>query len=172
MNLMQLSIIATCCLISGQIAALTSDRDQPFHIQADGAEIDESTGISIYRGRVNVDQGSMKILADEIEIHTNDSEVIQIIARMHDKNDKLAHYEQQPDADGELITAEAREINYFIQEEKLHLIGKARLYQTPNSFEGELLHYDLQRGIVNLKGRPASEDGDGRINMILKPKKD
>ncbi len=172
MNLFQISFIAAFCLISGQAAALPSDQEQPFHIQADGAEIDESTGISVYRGRVNIDQGSMKILADEIEIHTHDSEVIQIIARMHDENDNLAHYEQLPEADKELITAEAREINYFIQEEKLHLIGKARLYQSPNSFEGELLHYDLQRGVVNLKGRAASENDDGRINMILSPKKD
>ena len=172
MNLMQFSIFIACCLLGGQAVALTSDREQPFHIQADGAEIDESTGISVYRGRVNIDQGSMKLLADEIEIHTHNSEVIQIIARMHDGNDNLAHYQQLPDENEELITAEAREINYFIQEERLHLIGKARLYQSPNSFEGELLHYDLQRGVVNLKGRESSDDGDGRINLILSPKKD
>lgn len=172
MNLVKISFITAFWLMSGHLAALSSDREQPLHIQADGAEIDESTGISVYRGRVNIEQGSMQILADEVEIHSHKSEVIQIIARMLEENVSLAHYQQQPEPGEELITAEAREINYFIQEKKLHLTGKARLFQPPNSFQGELLHYDLQRGVVNLKGGSSDGDGDGRINMILKPRKD
>jgi lipopolysaccharide export system protein LptA len=151
--------------------ALSSDQDQLFHIQADGAEIDETTGTSIYRGRVTVDQGSMHIAADEIVIRTHDRQVIQIIARMNKNSEGLAHYEQQPDDDGELISADAREINYMIQEEKLHLTGSARLHQLPNQFEGELLQYDVKQGIVNLKGSITPDNKSGRINMTLNPKK-
>jgi lipopolysaccharide export system protein LptA len=172
MKLFYCSAIIAFSLACVDCMALGSDREQPFHIQADGAEINESTGISVYRGRVNIDQGSMQIRADEVEIHTHDSEVIQIVARMKEGATELAHYEQRPDEGEELISADASEINYLIQEDKLYLTGRAKLYQPPNSFEGELLHYDLQRGLVNLRGGGPANDGDGRINMILEPKKD
>ena len=168
-HLICLILVLTCP--GGNLCALSSDQDELFHIQADGAEIDESTGTSFYRGRVTVDQGTMHIAADEIEIHTHDSEVIQIIARMNKNSTELAHYEQQQDDDAELIYADAKEINYMIQEEKLHLTGQARLHQLPNQFEGELLQYDVKLGIVNLQGSITPDNKSGRINMTLNPKK-
>jgi lipopolysaccharide export system protein LptA len=171
MKYILISLNIVLAFSSGALYALSSDQDQLFHIQADGAEINENTGTSIYRGRVTIDQGTMHIAADEIEIHTHNSEVIQIIARMNKSSKGLAHYEQQPDDDAELIYADAREINYMIQEEKLHLTGRAKLYQLPNQFEGELLQYDVKLGIVNLKGSVTPGNKSGRINMILNPKK-
>ena len=169
LNLTILTLVLA--LSNGALYALSSDRSELFHIQADGAEIDESTGTSFYRGRVTVTQGTMHIASDEVEIHTDNSEIIQIIARMNKNSKGLAHYEQQPDDDAELIYADAREINYLIQEEKLHLIGQAELQQLPNQFKGELLQYDVRRGIVNMKGSVTSDNESGRINMILNPKK-
>ncbi len=171
MKLILTSLIYITALIAGFSNAMDSDRDQEINIQADGAEIDKGTGTSIYRGRVSVNQGTMHIAADEIEIHTQGSEVIQIIARMNKNSKILAHYEQQPADDEELIYADAREINYMIQEEKLHLTGAAKLRQQPNEFEGELLRYDVKRGIVNLRGSNDPGDNSGRINMTLNPKK-
>lgn len=171
MKLNPISLFFVLALSNGALYALSSDKDKQFYIQADTAQIDKSTGISVYRGRVTVVQGTMHIAADEIEIHTHDSEVIQIIARMNKNSKALAHYEQQPDKDAELIYANAREINYMIQEEKLHLTGQAKLHQLPNEFEGELLHYDIKRGIVNMKGSITPDNKSGRINMTLNPKK-
>jgi lipopolysaccharide export system protein LptA len=171
MKLNLISVILVLALSNGAAYALSSDQDELFHIQADGAEIDKGTGTSIYRGRVTIDQGTMHISADEIEIRTHDSEVIQIIARMNKDSKELAHYQQQPDDDAELIHADAKEINYMIQEEKLHLTGQAKLRQLPNQFEGELLQYDVKQGIVNLQGSVTPDNKSGRINMTLNPKK-
>lgn len=151
--------------------ALENDREQPFHIQADNAEINEVLSKSIYRGSVTVDQGSMHIRADEIEIRTDGHEIIQIVARMQDSSSGLAHYEQQPSTDSELIFANAKEINYMIQEQKLHLTGQAKLHQLDNEFAGELLFYDVGKGIVNLKGSLTPDKKPGRINMTINPKK-
>jgi len=171
MKLQPISLIFVLALSSGTLHALSSDQDELVQIQADGAEIDEKTGTSVYRGRVTVDQGTMHIAADEIEIHTHDREVIQIIARMDKGSKGLAHYEQLPDDEVELIQADAKEINYMIQERKLHLTGQAKLQQHPNKFEGELLQYDVKLGIVNLKGSVTPANKSGRINMTLNPKK-
>ena len=96
-------------------------------------------------------------------------EVVQVIAAMEPGTDDLAHYEQMPDNDERLVSADARTITYFLQEERLHLAGKARLQQTRNTFSGELLHYNLATGVVDLKG--GSIKSGGRVNITLEPAK-
>ena len=66
-----------------------------------------------------------------------------------------------------MVSAEARKITYLVQEERLHLAGSAKLRQVGDIFTGELLFYDLGRGIVNLK----SGGSNSRINMTITPKK-
>ncbi|MBT4161359.1 MAG: lipopolysaccharide transport periplasmic protein LptA [Gammaproteobacteria bacterium] len=148
--------------------ALESDSDQPIKIQADAAMVDEGQGTSIYRGNVIIVQGTLQVTADEVEIYTADSEVIQIIAKAESNSNKLAHYEQQTNEEKDMVTAEAKKITYLVQEKRLHLSGKARLLQERDEFVGELLYYDLGRGIVNLNSGGGSE----RINMTINPKKD
>ena len=150
-----------------EASALKSDNQQPIDIQADSAVVDDSKGLSIYRGNVMIKQGSMQIIADEVEILVNDSEVIQIIANTDSESKKLAHYEQLPDDSEEVVYANARKITYLVQEKRLHLAGSATLKQKKDTFTGELLYYDIGEGIVNLNsgGKP----GD-RIKMTINPK--
>jgi len=149
------------------VIALESDRDQPIHIQADSAVVDENTGSSTYLGNVIIDQGSMHIEADEIRILTADDEVIQIIASANPETGKKARYQQQPPEANSPVVASAQEITYFVQEARLHLQGEALLQQVDDTFRGELLYYDVTRGIVNLN----SGDSGQRVNMTLNPKK-
>ena len=65
-----------------------------------------------------------------------------------------------------MVSAEARKITYLVQEERLHLAGNAKLQQVGDIFTGELLYYDLGRGIVNLD----SGGSKGRVNMTISPK--
>ncbi len=156
-------------LLSAAISnALENDRYQPIKIQADAAMVNDSSGTSIYRGKVTIDQGTLHVRADEVEILTADSEVIQIIAKADKDSDRLAHYEQQLNEDKDMVTADARMITYLVQEERLHLTGQARLQQVNDVFTGELLYYDMRRGIVNLNS--SGEEGD-RVNMTITPKK-
>lgn len=156
--------ILSCPVLS---PALESDSSQPIRIQADAAMVDKLEGTSFYRGNVVINQGTLKVAADEVEIHTLDSEVIQIIATAADEPGKLARYEQQINAEKDMVSAQARKITYLVQEERLHLSGTARLEQAGDEFTGDLLYYDLGRGIVNLN----SDGGADRINMTITPKK-
>ena len=67
-------------LTSGSAAALPEDSDQPIHIRADTAEIDNQAETVIYRGSVQVDQGTLRVTADEMTIEYEDQKVIRIIA--------------------------------------------------------------------------------------------
>lgn len=147
--------------------ALPADSDLPIQISADAGTVNETEGISTYSGNVTIDQGSMHISADEVEVIVADSEVIQITARTNKDSARLAHYEHQPEDTDSPVLAEARLITYMVQEERLHLSGQAMLRQMRDSFSGEQLYYDVNRGIVDLKSGDA--DGD-RIQMIINPK--
>ncbi len=151
---------------SVNVLALTSDRQQPIHIQADAAVMDDTKGSSVYRGNVIIEQGTLQIKADEVEIITNDSQVIQIIASTDADSKKLAHFEQLPDDSEDRVYAEARKITYLVQEERLHLSGKATLKQTKDVLTGELVYYDISQGIMSLK----SNGQNDRINVTINPK--
>ena len=154
--------------ITDSALALESDRYQPITIQADAAMVDDSAGTSIYRGNVIIEQGTLNVSADEVEIYTADDEVIQIIAKADAESGRLAHYEQETNLNQDRVVADAKKITYLVQEERLHLYGNARLQQVEDVFTGELLYYDIRRGIVNLNS--GGKEGD-RIKMILTPKK-
>ena len=147
--------------------ALETDREQPIRIQADAAIVDETKGASIYKGNVIITQGTLEVTADEVEIFTADREVIQIIAKTNKGSEVLAHYQQQSNEAMDMVVADARKITYLVQEERLHLAGDARLQQVQDVFTGQLLYYDLGRGIVNLN----SSGGSDRVNMTITPKK-
>ncbi len=149
------------------VRALETDREQPITIRADDGEVDENQGTFVYRGNVIITQGTLEVTADEVEIHTAERAITQIIARMDKDSEDLAHYQQQMNEADDMVYADARKITYLVQEERLHLSGEARLQQVEDVFTGELLYYDMARGIANL----SSGDQSNRVNMTITPGK-
>ena len=147
-------------------SALESDREQPIKIQADAAIVDETNGSSVYKGNVIITQGTLEVTANEVEIFTAASEVIQIIAKTDKGSEVLAHYQQQINEAMEMVVADAKKITYLIDEERLHLSGDARLQKVEDVFTGQLLSYDIKGGIVNLNSLGDSD----RVNMTISPK--
>lgn len=166
------SVLYISLLLPALSYSLPSDRDQPIHIEADEAEINEADGTSIYRGNVTFDQGSMRLSADQIVIITADGEIIEIIASTNDTSTTMAHYQQQPESDEAFVYADARKITYYAQEERLHMTGEAMLQQTETRFSGELLEYNVKKGTVSLAGNTGSEGGkSNRVDILWSPQK-
>lgn len=157
-------------LVAADATALEADHKQPIHIEADSAMIEEKKGSSVYRGDVTIDQGTMHISAHQVEIITDRDDrdkVIQIIASADNEPDApLAHYEQQPNPDEDKVYADARKITYFVQEERVHLTGNARLKQLRDTFAGDLLYYNVNEGVLNLDS--SGQEGD-RVIMTINP---
>ena len=74
-----LSLLLALTLSSATLA-LPTDKSKPIHISADSATRNDLTGITIYKGRVEVSQGSMRISGDTVELHQNSSGVSVILA--------------------------------------------------------------------------------------------
>lgn len=145
-------------LVLGQSAiALPEDADQPIHIQADYAEIDEQGETAVYRGSVQVDQGTLRVTGEEMTVVWQDKKVIRITA-----TGTPAHYTQQIKADKGQVRADAKTIVYYTQEERLQLEGDAHLNQEGNTISGDLIRYDIVAGKV-------AATGDGPVRMTLQP---
>lgn len=141
--------------------AVPEDAEQPIHIRADSAEIDEVRGLAIYRGGVRMDQGTLRVTADTMTIELADERVVKITA----EGDR-AHYQQRLEHDASEVVANARTIIYFTQEERVELIGMAQLSQEGNEFSGEVIRYDMRAGKVDAR----SQTGGG-VKMVLQPAK-
>ena len=143
-------------------AALPEDADQPIRWRADQAE-GEMAGHTILTGAVRMEQGTLRVDAERMVIEYQGDKVARVVAE-----GDLAHYQQTLRAGAEPVRADALKIIYHAAEERIELIGRARLTQQRHEFQGEVIHYDFRAGKVDAAGEehgvrmvwaPAEEEG-------------
>ncbi|NIB41861.1 lipopolysaccharide transport periplasmic protein LptA [Pseudomaricurvus alkylphenolicus] len=156
------------CFFSATVAALASDKDQPIHISSDRAERNDKQGMTVYSGSVQMDQGSLRILADKVVIHSIDNQVSKIVA-----TGKPAHYQQQPSQEKQLVIATGNTIEYMIDGEKIHLIENASLRQDDGTtMTGKRINYDIKESVVKAEGdsNSTANNKPDRIHMVIPAK--
>lgn len=139
--------------------ALPEDADQPIHIRADRAEVDQNAETVTYRGSVVVDQGTMHVTADEMIVEYSDQKVVRITA-----HGTPAEYSQQLEGERGRVEADAATIVYHTRDEQVDLKGDAFLSQGGNEMTGELIHYDIVAGRVNAEAREG-----GAVQVTVQP---
>ena len=142
--------------------ALSSDQDQPIRIEADSADIDDRHGVSIYRGNVEVRQGSSILTADKVTVQHPGKKAKKIIAI-----GKPVKYRQPQEGDEPDIRAEALQAEYFTDSEELVMIGDAVLFQGKDSFRSDRITYDRKSGM--LKGGTSAQ-GKRRVQVTIETK--
>lgn len=144
--------------------ALDIDQTQPIEIESDSAMIDDSEGISTYRGNVIIRQGSTKLTADNITVFAQDRSVTQIVA-----NGTPATFKQQDAGAEQSTSGQAEQITYKAEDAILVFSGEAKLEQSTNSFSGDQIEYDIMRKAIRAKG----DEGSGnrvKIQYFPNPK--
>jgi lipopolysaccharide export system protein LptA len=155
---MLLAILLTTPL---QVHALSSDRDQPMSVEADRANIDNKNEISIYLGNVIVVQGSMRITADKLTVHSRNKAVEKVIAE-----GEPATFKQRPDGKELDVKGKALRIEYYADTDNAIFIEQAVLEQEGNTFRSNRIVYDLTKDLVDA-GTPSGGD---RVKIILQPR--
>ena len=156
-------------VFSNHAAALPNDREQPIHISANTAEVDDSKGISIYRGKVNMTQGSIKLKAEQVVIHSDSQGISKLVA-----TGSPAHFQQLPEPNKEITHAFGKTIEYYVAEERIELKKEAKLEQEQNIFTGERIDYDMKQRIVNAFGsgsQTSTPSDDTLVNLVIQPTK-
>ena len=81
---------------------LSSDSQQPMMIEADRVELDDAKGVSIYRGRVKVAQGTLLLTGETMTVHNKGNRIEKVIVE-----GKPATYQQRPDNKDQDVHAKA-----------------------------------------------------------------
>jgi lipopolysaccharide export system protein LptA len=144
-------------LLCAPLHALESDRSQPIELTADSVDIDEGKGLSIYRGDVDLRQGTMRVLADVITVHQQARKPSQIIAE-----GRPVKFRQQSE-DGP-VRGEARRVEYAVGSENLVLIGDAVLMQNNDTMRSDRIVYDRVKAVVKAG---AAAQGKQRVRISI-----
>lgn len=157
----RLPILITFFILAGGASALPGDKDQPVELAADSVDMDAGKGVSVYRGNVDLRQGSMQLLADVITVKHQGRKPTYITATGNPVRFK------QDTADG-VVRARANKADYPIDSEILTLTGKASLTRAGNTMKSDRIVYDRVRHKV--RGGAAAK-GKKRVHITLQPGK-
>jgi len=163
-NKLKQILTLTALLLSSQCFALPEDRNEPIHVSADKARIDENTGVTHYWGDVSIRQGTMQINADEVELYRSEAGLDRIVAIGKGKD---AHFRQKPTQEQPWTDAYGSRMDYQVSKQSLTITGNGRVHQGKDRFSGERIVYDIERSIVNAFG---GKEGKGRVQMVIQPK--
>jgi lipopolysaccharide export system protein LptA len=155
------AVILLCIPLAG--VALTTDRDQPIHIEADSAVLKEKEGLSTYKGNVAIRQGTLKMHGDTMILYSTDDNVDKIIL-----TGSPATIVQRPENSKQDLHAEADEMEYHAAEEQIILTGNARIWQADGKeFRSGKIIYNILTNTVNA----GDSVSGGRVHITLQPKK-
>ncbi len=154
-------LLALLTLLPTISLAKKSDTEQPIFVEADSADINDRTGISVYSGDVRVTQGTIELIADKVTIIQKDGKTNQVIAE-----GSPVKFQQMTDKD-QLIKARARKADYFLESEILNMTGDAILIQEKDTFSSDRITLDRNSGQVKAG---SSAKGKQRVRISIQPK--
>lgn len=151
-------IVCLLCIAFTLAFARSDDSEQPIHISADNAELNDKTGVSVYTGNVEMIQGTTILRGDEITVHTKDNEVEKIIAV-----GDLATYQETND-DGDIVYAQSEKMVRDTLKEKIELFRRAKITELDNVIQSDYIKYMTSLGLIDTGTQ------SDRVNITIMPK--
>lgn len=145
--------------------ALDSDSDEPFFIQADSAQINNSTGFGEYTGNVVMDQGVTHLTAAHATTTTDNGVLVEATAQGN--AEEQVHYWTRRDPEKPIFHAYANRMEYKAQEDKIYLYGNAHIEEGNDSYSAPIIEYDMSSQQVI-----SPENEGGRTTIIIHPGND
>ncbi len=125
MNIILLLLLTT---VSLPVMALSRDVEKPVSIEANSVVFNKNAGTAVYAGRVEIIQGTLRIIADRIEIKAPGNEIQTIKA-----TGNPVQFSQTMDS-GKNAVGQAKLMQYFVKQKRLQLSGNASLKQDKDNF--------------------------------------
>jgi lipopolysaccharide export system protein LptA len=157
------ALACSLLLIATAGHTLPDDKERPIHIEADEAVRDEKTGLTQYRGNVRIRQGSLKIKAEQVTLYHINTQADKIVAL-----GSPAHIQQQRTLDSEPMHAEGRIIEYYKEEERVHIREDAKLEQDGSTVRSDSIEYFINQELVKATTDDAGTT-QGRVKVVIPP---
>lgn len=142
--------------------ALDSDPQQPLFIEADAVELDERAAESLYLGHVEVQQGSLHILADEVRVQHREDRQPRTITAIGNP----AHYRQHIDGEEQEVRGQALRMEFDAERDEITFIDQAVLMQGEDRFSSDRIVYNRATARVTAG---ASAQGRERVKIRIIP---
>jgi len=155
-----LRCLITAILVIPLASSGSDDGDQPVVIKADKVDMDLKSGQRLYRGNVTVTQGSIRILADQIEMTFSNEQLALALA-----TGQPAIFRQRPAGKNHDVVGKGQSIEIDEIKNEVTLRGGASLKQQQDTVYGETIVYDLRSGKLRVRG-----NSDTVTQTILAPK--
>jgi lipopolysaccharide export system protein LptA len=158
------------CLFSTLALASNDDTEQPIHIEADSAKIDEQQGVMTYSGHVLLHQGGIEVRAETVVVYSKDGELQRITAQ----GDPVRYQQQRRNE--EAVKGVSQRMEYNATSKQVLLLGKAEFWQGGNRFSGNRIQYDPETESVVANAGSDAADATGaekqrRVTVTLQPRK-
>ena len=152
-------------LLLSSIVMITNanDADQPIEISADQVTREEPSGLTTYRGSVELRQGSLEINSDSLVFSFDDQGASVITAK-----GTPATLKQTPTNSSTPINAQANAIEYQETRDRIRLIGDARILQDGAVIEGSTIEYIVSSQRVMAAGSPSGNKPQ-RVKVTIPP---
>ena len=134
-------------LVSNQVLALKSDRDQPADIEADDIEFDFQKGTRTYVDNVLAIQGTLRLKADKLHAVYKDGELDTATLW-----GSLARFKQRPDNKPDDVEGWAKKIVVDQKANTLTLVGQAALRQGGDTARGDTIVYNMANDTLKVRG--------------------
>lgn len=159
-------LIALCAsLLATPVLAEKTDRDKPVTLEADTVTLDDIKKISVYTGNVILNQGTLSLHADRVQVTQNASGLDALSASGHP-----AAFRQKLDGSEEFIEGFSDRIEYNSVTSQLELIGQARLRRGSDELRGAHISYNANTEFFKVTGQPDAQTPSGRVRAIIRPK--
>ena len=130
------------------VHALENDRDQVAWIDADEVDLDFATGKRIYRGNVSIKQGTIRIIADEVELFYQGEQLEKAIA-----HGNPAVFRQRPENKPQDVIGQGTTIILDEIANEVTFKDQATIRQGRDTISGETIVYDMARDKMKVRGQ-------------------
>ena len=151
------------------LRAEKSDREKAIHVESDRVTVDDIKQLSVFEGNVMLQQGTMMIRGDRMEVRQDKEGFKQGTVW-----GKRAYFRQKREGSDEWIEGWAERVEYDSRADKLQLFTRAALKRGNDDVTGDYISYDAITEFFQVVGGGAkaasSNNPDGRVRTVLQPK--
>jgi lipopolysaccharide export system protein LptA len=144
----------------GMARAEKADRDKPIHIESDKMSLDNANHVSIFEGKVELTQGTLRVLAEKAVVTEDAAGNKFCVATGH-----LASFRQKRDLVDEYVEGYGERIEYDTIKEQIDLFVRARVKREQDDVRGDHITYNTQTEIFRVN----SPVKTGRVRATLQP---
>lgn len=156
------TLVIGACLVCTGANAKQSDSTQPININADYQMGSQEKAITILKGNVRIDQGTMHLDGDKAVGNFDQDNKVER-AKL---TGNPAHMRQQMD-DGSLVHGQANTIDYTVSNNTIVLTGDAVVvHEGQGETHAAKITYDTDTGQMS-----AERGAGGQVHMVLQPTK-